>query len=32
MRKISIFLLQATNEQNDQLKKMFSNEENFEIQ
>lgn len=31
MRKISIFLMQATNEQNDQLKKLFSNEENFEI-
>ena len=31
MRKISIFLLQATNEQNDQLKQMFSNEENFEV-
>ena len=31
MRKISIFLLQDTNDQNDQLKKLFSKEENFEI-
>ena len=31
MRKISIFLLQDTNDQNEQLKKLFSNEENFEI-